>query len=74
MNEPIDMAAFVRARSSFLNETRAAELRERSDDEVIAAIFAVDGFIALTARDQLERLTSGMQEQQRLFRTFVRVK
>jgi hypothetical protein len=74
MEKPIDIAAYVRARSSFLNETRAVELRERSDSEIVAAIFAVDGFIALTARNQSERLTSGMQEQQRLFRKLVPVK
>jgi hypothetical protein len=74
MEKPIDIAAYVRARASFLNENRALELRERSDSEVVAAIFAVDGFIALTARNQSERLTSGMQEQQRLFRKLVHAK
>jgi hypothetical protein len=70
MDKPTDIAAYIRARSTYLNETRAIELRERGDAEVIASIFAVDGFVALTASTQPERLTSGLSEQQRLFRKF----
>jgi hypothetical protein len=74
MEKPADVAAFVRARSAFLNETRSSELRNRTSDEVIASILAVDGFVALTAQSQPARLSSGMTEQQRLFRKFALTK
>ena len=55
------------ARAAFLQTTRDNELRSADEDEVIANILALDGFVAMTAGAQPERVDCGMQEQQRLF-------
>lgn len=63
-----EIKAQFAARTAFLQATRDNELRSADADEVIANILALDGFVAMTASTQPERVDRGMQEQQRLFR------
>jgi hypothetical protein len=65
---PAELKRHLNARAIFLQTARDDELRRTGTDEGIANILAIDGFVALTATTQSERIDGGMQEQQRLFR------
>jgi hypothetical protein len=65
---PAELKRHLSARAIFLQTTRDDELRRTTSAEGIANILAVDGFVAMTAATQSERIDGGMQEQQRLFR------
>lgn len=62
------MKAFVRGRAQFLDRQRDQELRERSEQEVVDAILALDAFYASSASGLPAPAASGLIEQQRLFR------
>ena len=62
------MLNFVKQRGAFLNAQRDRELRERSPEEVIESILSLDAFLVASSEKMPDRVTSGMIEQQRVFR------